>query len=348
MKVSVIVPVYNVQDYIEDCLQSLADQSYKDFEVVIVEDCSTDNSKKLVEKFIASHEQFRMLPLEKNGGLMHAWMEGVMQSQGEYLFFVDSDDTVTQDALQVLIEIAEKYNTDITCGNSFYDTRRFGGGLSYHNNYLPEGLYKGEDVEVFKSSIFPTSKSHFFSPGRCAKLYKKELFVSNLKYCDPFITSGEDVNIVVPCVLAAKSIYYIDKPIYNYLQNPHSISHVFNPKIMEMYNRLISILSRAANDYGFNASSQLIDLYIHYGYSWCVYVMNSTIPFKDKKELIRKLFSSELNYVASAKHIHSVYGVRLLLYKWMMTTKCPFILFVGNAVINTTRKAVHCVVNKQK
>ena len=146
MKVSVIVPVYNVQDYIEDCLQSLADQSYKDFEVVIVEDCSTDNSKKLVEKFIASHEQFRMLPLEKNGGLMHAWMEGVMQSQGEYLFFVDSDDTVTQDALQVLIEIAEKYNTDITCGNSFYDTRRFGGGLSYHNNYLPEGLYKGGSV----------------------------------------------------------------------------------------------------------------------------------------------------------------------------------------------------------
>lgn len=297
MKVSVIVPVYNVEEFVFDCLESINNQTFKSYEVIVVNDCSTDGSLQIVKTYIDGHPQFHLIDLPKNGGLMNAWMQGVKHATGDYLFFVDSDDTIPEDALDILVGIVDKYNVDIACGNSIYDTRRYGGGLSYHDNYIKEGLYSGDKVKEIQKAVFPTLKHHYFSPSRCARLFKKDLLVKNLKYCDTSITSGEDVNIVLPCMISAQRVYFIDKPVYYYLQRPSSMSHVFNGKILGTYDTLISRISEAVVDYRADyLQEELRFLYIHYAVSWCLYVTNSDLKNIEKKAEISRLFDKKYQY----------------------------------------------------
>lgn len=338
MKVSVIVPVYNVEEFVVGCLESINAQTYQDYEVIVVEDCSTDNSKCLVEEYVKTHGKFRLLPLEKNGGLMHAWMEGVKVSKGDYFFFVDSDDTITPDAVETLVNIVDEYGVDIACGNTSYDTRRYGGGLAYHNNYLNPGLYSGEKILEFQKAIFPTLKRHYFSPGRVAKLFERNLFLNNLKYCDTSISSGEDVNIVVPCVLSARSIYFIDKPIYYYLIRPTSISRTFRGDTLGMYDRLISKLTEAASIHKGMFEDEVKDLYITYGFGWCNYVVKSNLSMAGKKMQIEKIFASDEHYRKNARMITAKYGVRLLMYKYMMLLKQPGIFIFGSKLLEFIKR----------
>lgn len=338
MKVSIIVPVYNVEEFVEGCLESINAQTYQDYEVIVVEDCSTDNSKCLVEEYVKTHEKFRLLPLEKNGGPMHAWMEGVKVSKGDYFFFVDSDDTITPDAVETLVNIVDKYGVDIACGNTSYDTRRYGGGLAYHNNYLNPGLYTGEKLIEFQKAIFPTTKHHYFSPGRVAKLFERNLFLSNLKYCDTSISSGEDVNIVVPCVLSARSIYFEDKPIYYYLYNMSSISHRFNPNILNTYNKLIDKLSQAASMYNGIFTEEIKELYVVYGYGWCTYVKNSGLSTKEKCAKISMLFDTQ--YAWQVSIINRQYEIRLMIYKYAIAMKSPLLFLRLSAIVDKLGKII--------
>lgn len=339
MIISVIVPIYNLQDFVEDCLESINRQTYTEYEVIVVDDCSTDNSKSIAEKFLKAHEKFSLLPLETNGGLMHAWMEGVKMSKGDYIFFVDNDDTLVPNALETLIKIVEEYDVDIACGNSIYDTRRYGGGLTYHNNYVEPGLYTDEKLICFQKAIFPTTKHHYFSPSRFCKLFKRDLLLSNLKYCDTSISSAEDVNIVIPCVLSAKRIYYIDEPIYYYLQRPSSISRTFRRDTLDMYNRLIDRLSAAIQDKGITyLTKQFKDLYSFYGMLWSRYVMISNLNVTDKKIELARLFNPEYKYYEASKLLNYKYGVRAILYKYMMILKKPSVLILGEDFISLVKK----------
>ncbi|MBO4403627.1 MAG: glycosyltransferase family 2 protein [Bacteroidales bacterium] len=329
MKVSVIVPVYNVEEFVLGCLESINNQSFKDYEVIVVNDCSTDGSLQIVKEYVGVHPHFQLIDLPQNGGVMHAWMEGVKHASGDYLFFVDSDDTVPEDALDTLVNIVHKYDVDIACGNSSYDTRRYGGGLSYHDNYIKAGLYAGEKVKEIQKAVFPTIKQHYFSPARWAKLFKKDLLVENLKYCDTSITSGDDVNIVLPCMMSAKSVYFIDKPVYYYLQRPNSISRAFNNKILGTYDTLISKIAEAVADkHAGYLQEELNSLYSYYAISWCIYVVNSNLSSKDKKKEINRLFDKQYQFVkVSMKDLCSNWLVNL--YVLTVMFKSPSLFLKG-------------------
>lgn len=117
--VSIIIPVYNVADFIIPCLSSVAEQSYYHIEVIIVDDCGTDNSMQLVEQFISNYKgsiKFRILKHSRNAGLSAARNTGTAHAAGQYIYYLDSDDMLTPDTIKNLLEKAEETDADMICG----------------------------------------------------------------------------------------------------------------------------------------------------------------------------------------------------------------------------------------
>ncbi|WP_044938019.1 glycosyltransferase [Pseudobutyrivibrio sp. LB2011] len=115
--ISIIIPAYNVEDYIARCLESIIKQTYKNLEIIVVNDCSTDGTKEIIEKYINIDERIKVVNHAVNSGLFRARVTGVQHSSGDYIGFVDSDDYISEDYYGELIEKAEESNADIVVGN---------------------------------------------------------------------------------------------------------------------------------------------------------------------------------------------------------------------------------------
>lgn len=127
-KVSIIIPIYNVASYILECLQSVANQTIADkIECILVDDCGTDNSVSVAEEFLKKYSgaiHFELLHHQKNGGLSAARNTGVRASHGEYLYFLDSDDTIIPRCMEILVEMAERNHADVVIGSYITDDNR--------------------------------------------------------------------------------------------------------------------------------------------------------------------------------------------------------------------------------
>ena len=146
MKISIVIPTYNLENYIEQCLRTLRVQTFKDFEVIIVDDCSTDKTLEVIKNFASNFEedQIRIYRLNKNSNNGGATLN---QAQGEYVLFLDGDDLLTATALQDFIDAAEKFQADMVFTESFGQFRDSGqmpqqSDIKVHNQLKPEMLVK--------------------------------------------------------------------------------------------------------------------------------------------------------------------------------------------------------------
>lgn len=120
-KISVIVPVYNVEKYLDRCLKSIVTQSLKDIEIIIVNDCSPDNSLKIIKKYMEIDRRIILIDKIKNEGLTSARNSGLEIAQGEYILHIDSDDWIEQDYLKDMYELAIKYDADMVISDYYRD-----------------------------------------------------------------------------------------------------------------------------------------------------------------------------------------------------------------------------------
>ncbi len=145
MKVSVVIPIYNVSKYIERCLLSVLNQTWQDLEIILVNDCTPDNSMEIVERVIASYscaQYIKILVHEKNRGLSAARNTGIMEATGEYLYFLDSDDYIPERSIELLAKEAERNLSDFVIGNyEIAGNKRWAPPLS-----LDTGYYSGNAV----------------------------------------------------------------------------------------------------------------------------------------------------------------------------------------------------------
>ena len=120
--VSVIIPVYNVEQYLRKCLDSVINQTFKDIEIIIVNDCSPDNSLQMIKEYQTKEERIVLIDLKQNVGLGFARNEGMKIAKGKYITFVDSDDWIASNYIEVLYNNIEKNNLDVVSASShFYD-----------------------------------------------------------------------------------------------------------------------------------------------------------------------------------------------------------------------------------
>ena len=193
MKLSVIVPVYNVEEYLLECVNSIQTQTYKDLEIILVDDGSKDKSGDICDEIAASDPRVSVVH-KHNGGLMAAWKTGVTHAKGEYIGFVDSDDWIDSDMYSVLIESAEKDKSDlVVCGL----VKEYENGQHIYAGNIPkQGLYIGKEIE---KKIYPLyfNGNNYSSRGitvnRVTKLYKRDIMMGLLNYLSDEISIGEDL-----------------------------------------------------------------------------------------------------------------------------------------------------------
>ena len=193
MKLSVIVPVYNVEKYLLECVNTIQAQSYKDLEIILVDDGSQDKSGEICDEIAASDSRISVVH-KQNSGLMAAWKTGVTYAKGEYIGFVDSDDWIDLDMYSVLIESAEKDKSDlVVCGL----VKEYENGQQIYDRNIPQqGLYIGKEIEEI---IYPLyfNGNNYSSRGitvnRVTKLYKRDIMMGLLNDLSDEISIGEDL-----------------------------------------------------------------------------------------------------------------------------------------------------------
>ena len=232
MKVSVIVPVYNTEKYLEKCLDSIVNQDFDDYEIIIVNDGSTDNSFKIINKYVDKYDNIKAFT-KQNGGLSSARNFGIAKSSGKYLMFIDSDDYIEKTMIKKMYESVINNKSDIVvCEFSYvYDDGR--KIRSYSNlDYT--------DIAQKKYLLTP--------PMAPIRLIKKDLF-KNIKFTEGIYY--EDLELCPKLVIYAKKISFVNESLYNYLMRESSIMHQnsFNDKLLDIYKVLDSNYKVLVKDY---------------------------------------------------------------------------------------------------
>lgn len=224
-KVSIIIPVYNVEDYVSECINSVVAQSYQNLEIILINDGSTDRSGEIC-KTIAKHDN-RIIYLEKNnGGLSSARNYGLTKATGDFIFFLDSDDYLLENAIELLIREQKRSNSDIV-SSAFCMQKKEKGSTSPCKDTI---FISGDNSLFFLQNI--TNQA-------CAKLYKKELF-ENIFY--PIGLHYEDIATTFKLYDKAQKVSYTEKGLYCYRIRPGAITHIITNHDIEDLWKAYSII----------------------------------------------------------------------------------------------------------
>lgn len=238
-RISVVVPVYNVEDCLCRCIDSILFQTFADFELICVNDGSTDNSLKILQQYQKFDERIKIISKE-NGGLSSARNAGIANSGGEYILFVDSDDYLSSVALEILYKNAAEFDADVVV----FDYVE--GDFSYTNpQYKTMPNYREIlKNKVFNASLLAEDSYKYFSVTAWSKLYKADVIKNNnLKFCEGVYY--EDVPFWSEIFTLAKSIIYVPEPLYFYNQGRQGSIMQKNDKrcfdVVTVYEKVIEI-----------------------------------------------------------------------------------------------------------
>ena len=234
-KISVIVPVYNVEKYLDKCLNSILNQTYKNFEVIIINDGSTDESYKIISKYEKLDSRFKCYNKE-NGGLSDARNYGLDFVTGDYLLFIDSDDYVDNNYFENIVNIANKEDIDLI-KIKLIKVDEFGNYLEKKDGKDNSGFIDFEKLITLD----------YVEPA-CSYVYSTKFWKNNkFKFCVGRL--HEDFGLIPEVVLKSKKIYYLDYYAYYYVQRENSImssnsNETLKKKAYDMlyqYDRLMSL-----------------------------------------------------------------------------------------------------------
>ena len=221
--ISVIVPIYNVEKYLNKCIESIINQSYSNLEIILVDDGSKDSSGIMCDSYILKDKRIKVIHKE-NGGLSDARNVGLDKAKGEYIVFIDSDDWIDEKMIEILYNIVKKNNSDISICDYF---------LAYNEEIQTQK----EDIEVINlSNIEALKKIYDKDLGVCMivawnKLYKRNLFKDDIRY--PYGKIHEDEFTTYKLLYKAEKISYTNQKMYYYRQRENSITSSFNKKRLD-------------------------------------------------------------------------------------------------------------------
>ncbi len=251
--ISVIIPVYNAESYFKECMASVLCQTYTHLEVILVNDGSTDGSGALCDHYAALDNRVKVIHKE-NGGPMSAVLEGAGRASGDYLAFMDSDDWVDTVMLEELTEQLTGCEGEMVCSN--YIIEKKDRSIPMIQSLSP-GVYdrKQLEEEVFPQLLGQEVRRIHYS--RCMKLISRKLVLENLKHCNLRLTMGEDMNLILPCILDARRLVVVEKGLYyHYRFVDASLVHKYRPGLYEMIGLLYHTLEKLLSEKGFSEDAQ--------------------------------------------------------------------------------------------
>lgn len=222
--VSVIVPAYNAESFLPNCLNSILNQTYKDIEIIVVNDGSTDDTASVLESFSKKYDCIISIN-QINKGVSAARNAGLDCCHGEYVMFVDADDSLPENSMESLLDLQQKYDVDICSGTS---RRIYPDGSVFHQEYTGKiEILENEDALVYSIEDHPATYSIW------GKLYRSD-FIKNIRFEDGR-KIHEDSFFLFNCFLKKPKMLVIDTPVYNYAVNYSSASHdEFSEKYLDI------------------------------------------------------------------------------------------------------------------
>ncbi|MCM1467164.1 MAG: glycosyltransferase [Alistipes sp.] len=273
-ELSIIVPVYNVQEQLRTCLDSLINQSYKNIEFFIIDDSSTDDSPNIIKEYAKKYENLKPIFLEKNHGVGYVRNYGITMCKGEYIGFVDSDDWIDVDYYQKLLSSIKKNDSDIAaCGII----------TEYDNSYSYKLRYKYDFENCingnFALKLLTKSENygHYITPIVNNKIYnRKFLKTNNIVFNDN--RSFQDDYFSFFAMLYAKKVVLLPNTNYHYYQRTNSITHTFSKRLVDdCINTLVQIRTDLVNQ-------KLIEIYEKEYYSYVERLLTSLLDMLIRKE----------------------------------------------------------------
>ncbi|CVK16459.1 Glycosyltransferase involved in cell wall bisynthesis [Apibacter mensalis] len=224
-KVSVIVPVYNVEPYLRKCLDSIINQTFKEIEIIIINDGSTDNSQLIIDEYALKYDNIRSV-IQSNKGLSEARNTGIKHASGKFLAFVDSDDWIEREMIQEMYHLAIKHSAEIVvCSLQNIDNQDKILKKLPELHHLPEKIILSQDFSIFgEMSCFA-----------CNKIFKRELF-NNISF--PKNMHFEDVATIPRLFFKAKTVAKTNKFFYQYLIREGSITRNYTIKGIHMFDAI--------------------------------------------------------------------------------------------------------------
>ena len=292
-KVSVIIPIYNREKYLNRCLDSVLNQTYSNIEVICVDDKSTDDSLRVCRDYQRKDNRVKVVALEKNGGVSNARNTGIKNASGEWIAFVDSDDTIEREMLSEMIKAAVKTGVDVVLS----DLDMFSGGKSQNMKISidPERIYHKSEIH---DSILPRftydGSDNLGLFAFSTKLYKKSIIANNHISFDTSIAYEEDKLFVIEVLANCNSLYYIPKAYYKYDTSSGGLYSAFSEKAWTWYVNSYYKFKKLIDDYQIeNANLKyLADSFI-YNITWFLYRSQRIDNAKHRRELQRTVILDE-------------------------------------------------------
>lgn len=255
-KVSVIVPIYNVEAYLPKCLESLQQQTLQDLEIILVDDGSTDSSSQIAKAFQTEHSTTVKYFRTENKGQSHARNFGLEKAEGTYVAFVDSDDYVEKEMFQRLTEKLETYPYDVVACNAMIEypttTKEVQAGIPSSKTNMTL-----EDKKQLIQTMYPVVWN---------KIYKKEWLQTMPKF-----TEGvwyEDVLFLYEMIPHLTSIGMVEEAFYHYIQRPKSVTYTYSEKLYDVFTILDALLLYYKQENLYETYSQVLEYeYVRYVYA---------------------------------------------------------------------------------
>lgn len=302
IEVSLIIPVYNVESYLRQCLDSVINQSFKDIEIILVNDCSSDNSLQIIKEYQQKDERIIVIDLQENKGQANARNEGLKIAKGNYIAFIDSDDWVTTDYIETLYKTIKENNADLAIANiSTYnnitgETKHIKFSQIIYNNLLNT---KNIKAIILKQRMIWSS---------CSKIYKKDFIVSNNIFFKQ--TLMEDILFNYEIILKSDNIIITDKNLY-YYRIKRSFSTMENKgdriySCMEVFKNIKQMLLNN------NQFEKYKNSFYSYGYlCFAAEIEVSKLPVKELNKIVYEL----RNVIFNDKKTTLIYDDETFIYK---------------------------------
>ena len=299
MLISAVIATYNAEKYLDDCLSSLARQDYLDFEVVIINDGSTDNSEQIILQFIDKHPELHIVYKKiPNGGPINARVTGAKLTKGEYMCFIDSDDYIEPNYFSSFVKAINEHRPDIVCCNYFINDSKKVIDRHFLNQFLDENGIK----EVIYPYLIRDERFDYIKPTVWAKAFKKDIYLNNV--CKDDIRIGEDLVVTIPMILECKSMFLLSSPLYHYRVVEASMINAKKPRRYSDPIKIYEILSLKIKGLEDIFSIQLDRLTAHLAFNCSI-----TQFYQDKsKKEIKEIINENLSHPVIASAIKNVNG----------------------------------------
>ena len=244
---TIIVPIYNIEKYLEECLRSLIQQTYQNIEIILVDDGSVDGSGSICDHYKNIDKRIKVIH-KKNGGLTSARKAGLLIATGDYIVPIDGDDWVDPEYINAFAEVLNTNQPDIICGGYVRETPSGSEVREYNSD---KGFYNETDIkDKFYPRLIQPSDDVSIMLSVWGKAFKKDVYTKAQMNVDEGFNLAEDIACVVPCILDAKSIYVTDACYYHYRILQQSMSNNRVSFSWDVPKRLYEHLIKVTEKYG--------------------------------------------------------------------------------------------------